>query len=104
MRCVIGTLQVGEGVTKVKVGQRVIPLIWNRYYSQGYGLWRDYVEVPEIDCVPVPDNISDAVAAQFIINPWTVYGILEQLQIPEGAYLLQTAAASALGRYASRCN
>lgn len=90
--------QVGEGVTQVKVGQRVIPLIHHRYYPLGYGLWRDYVEVPERDLVPVPDNISDAVAAQFYINPWAAYGLLKRLQIPKGDHLLQTAARSAVGK------
>lgn len=93
-------MQVGEGVTEFKVGQRVIPLIWSSYYNLGYGLWRDYVEVPEIDVVPVPDNISDEVAAQFLINPWTAYGILKKVQVPKDGYLLQTAAGSVLGRCA----
>ncbi|CAM6129999.1 unnamed protein product [Calypogeia fissa] len=90
--------EVGKGVTKVTVGQRVIPLTWSLYYSQGYGLWRDYVEVPEIDLVPVPDDMPDEVAAQFLINPWTAYGMLNRLQVPKDDYLVQTAAGSVLGR------
>ncbi|CAM6101470.1 unnamed protein product [Calypogeia fissa] len=90
--------EVGKGVTKVTVGQRVIPLTFSRYYSQGYGLWRDYVEVPEIDLVPVPEDMPDEVAAQFIINPWAAYGMLNRLQVPKDEYLLQTAAGSVLGR------
>ncbi|CAM6084932.1 unnamed protein product [Calypogeia fissa] len=90
--------EVGEEVTKMKVGQRVIPLTFNRYYPSGYGLWRDYVEVPEIDLVKVPEEMSDAVAAQFFINPWTAYGLVKRLDVPKGEYMLQAGAASTVGR------
>lgn len=91
--------EIGEGVTSCKVGERVIPLLFWRYYrDKGEGAWQDYVEVAEEDVVRVPDTMSDAVAAQFVINPWTLYGMLLDLQIPKGKYLLQTAAGSVLGR------
>lgn len=32
------------------------------------------------------------------VNPVTAYGILETLKVPEGGWLLQTAAGSVLGR------
>lgn len=91
--------EIGEGVTSCRVGERVIPLVfWKYYCGRGEGAWQDYVEVAEEDVVPVPDTMSDAVAAQFVINPWTLYGMLYDLQIPKGKYLLQTAAGSVLGR------
>jgi len=91
--------EIGEGVTSCRVGERVIPvLFWKYYCDRGEGAWQDYVEVAEEDLVPVPDTMSDAVAAQFVINPWTMYGMLLDLQIPKGKYLLQTAAGSVIGR------
>ncbi|KAG6544517.1 hypothetical protein Mapa_014035 [Marchantia paleacea] len=90
--------ELGEGVTKFKRGQRVIPLIFKRYYPEGYGLWRDYVEIPAEDLVAVPDDIPDEFAAQFFINPWALYQMLKLLNIPKGEYLIQGAAASVLGR------
>eukprot|EP01018_Ginkgo_biloba_P003551 Gb_16896 [translate_table: standard] len=91
--------EVGEGVTSFRVGERVIPvLFWKYYTDKGEGGWQDYVEVAEEDLVRVPDSMSDDVAAQFVINPWTVYGMLHDLSIPPGKYLLQTAAGSVLGR------
>lgn len=42
--------------------------------------------------------MADAVAAQFLINPITIVGMLEVLQIPEGDWLVQDAAGSVLGR------
>lgn len=38
-------------------------------------------------------------AAQFTINPLTAYGLLAELGIQKGDFLLQTASASALGRF-----
>lgn len=91
--------EIGQGVTSFRVGERVIPLLfWKYYCGRGEGAWQDYVEVAEEDLVPVPDTMSDALATQFVINPWTMYGMLLDLQIPKGHYLLQTAAGSVLGR------
>lgn len=33
--------------------------------------------------MPVPDNVSDAVAAQFLVNPCTAYGLLESSDVPK---------------------
>lgn len=48
--------------------------------------------------VPVPDGVADEIAAQFLVNPITIVGMLEVLQIPEGDWLVQDAAGSVLGR------
>jgi len=91
--------EVGEGVTKFKVNQRVVPILyWKYYLGKGEGAWQDYVEVAEEDVVHIPDNVSDESAAQYLINPWTAYGLLSEIGVKEGEYLLQTAAASVIGR------
>lgn len=88
---------VGEGVTRVKTGQRVVPFFIDSRVK-GEGSWQEYVSVREEMVWLVPDTISDEAAAQFVINPWTVYGMLSDLQVPKGEYVLQTAAGSVLGR------
>lgn len=88
---------VGEGVSKVKAGQRVIPIL-GEYMEEGQGSWQEYVVVKEQFVVPVPDSVSDEAAAQFLVNPVTVVGMLEVLNAPKGEYVLQTAAGSVLGR------
>ncbi|KAH9549254.1 hypothetical protein CY35_10G008300 [Sphagnum magellanicum] len=91
--------EVGEGVTKFKVNQRVVPILyWKYYLGKGEGAWQDYVEVAEEDVVHIPDSVSDDAAAQYLINPWTAYGLLSEIGVKEGEYLLQTAAASVIGR------
>ncbi|CAK9190223.1 unnamed protein product, partial [Sphagnum troendelagicum] len=64
----------------------------------GEGTWQDYVSVRADLVWVVPDSISDVAAAQFVVNPWTVHGMLSDLKIPKGEYVLQTAAGSTLGR------
>ncbi|CAM6087067.1 unnamed protein product [Calypogeia fissa] len=90
--------EVGEGVTKVKVGQRVVPSFINQFFVYGNGSWQDYVEVKEEELFTIPESISDEIAAQFLINPWTVYGLVSDQAVPKGEYLLQNAAGSVIGR------
>lgn len=93
-------IQVGKGVTKFKIDQRVVPVLyWKYYLGKGEGAWQDYIEVAEEDVVAVPSTVSDESAAQYLINPWTAYGLVTEIDVPEGGYLLQTAAASTIGRY-----
>ncbi|KAH8959048.1 hypothetical protein BDL97_06G060800 [Sphagnum fallax] len=89
---------VGEGVTTVVKGQRVVPFLGLEYLRKGEGTWQDYVSVRAELVWVVPDSISDVAAAQFVVNPWTVHGLLSDLKIPKGEYVLQTAAGSTLGR------
>lgn len=90
--------EMGEEVTKFSIGQRVIPLGMLTYFKTAQGTWQDYIVVEEANAFPVPPSVSDEAAAQFIVNPWTAMGLLERLEVPEGEYLLQTAAASSVGR------
>ncbi len=81
----------------MKKGQRVVPFI-ALDLPNVEGSWQQYVCVKEELVWPVPDSISDEAAAQFVINPWTLYGMLTDLKVPKGEYVLQTAAGSVLGR------
>ena len=64
----------------------------------GEGSWQEFVAVPAANFMPVPDSVSDDAAAQFLVNPVTAVGMLDELAVPAGEYLLQSAAGSTLGR------
>jgi NADPH:quinone reductase-like Zn-dependent oxidoreductase len=66
--------------------------------KEGQGSWQEYVTVPQSNFLPVPDSCSTNSAAQFFVNPVTVYGMLDILNAPKGEYILQSAAGSVLGR------
>ena len=88
-------------MTKLKLGQRVTPFL-RHAVQHGEGSWQDFVEVPEDVAWPVPDSVTDEAASQFVINPWTAYGLIEDMRVPNGEYLFQTAAGSVVGRHVIR--
>lgn len=83
---------VGDGVTHLRPGQRVIPL-------GVQGTWQEYILAPGAQLIPVPDAVNDQTAAQFVVNPLTAWIMtIEELAVKPGEWLLQTAAGSTLGR------
>ncbi|MCO5579213.1 hypothetical protein L7F22_033067 [Adiantum nelumboides] len=88
----------GRRCDTVQCGQRVVLLVWLEYHQHGQGSWQDFVELEEEQVIAVPLSVSDEAAAQFFLNPWTAYGLLDDQAVPMGEYLLQTAASSSVGR------
>ena len=91
----MGVIVDANGVSGLTNGQRGV-VFFNT--KTGDGSWQEYVAVPSSNFLPVPDSVSDSSAAQFFVNPVTVYGMLDVLNAPKGEYLLQSAAGSVLGR------
>jgi NADPH:quinone reductase-like Zn-dependent oxidoreductase len=93
----------GEGASKFRVGQRVVAASWPGHAGvpangRPFGTFQQYLVVPEKDLLAVPDELDDASAAQFFINPTTAYGMIQTLDVPKGEWLLQSAAGSVVGR------
>jgi NADPH:quinone reductase len=67
------------------------------------GNWQESVVVPARQVVPLPADIPDEQAASFFVNPASALVMTRAvLAVPAGAWLLQTAAGSALGRMVIR--
>lgn len=67
------------------------------------GAWKEYAIVSARQTVPIPDDIPDEQAAAFFVNPATALVMTRNvLRVPPGAWLIQTAAGSALGRMVIR--
>jgi NADPH:quinone reductase-like Zn-dependent oxidoreductase len=63
------------------------------------GSWGEQAVVSARQAIPVWDDLPEEQAAAFFVNPATALVMTRfVLQVPRGAWLLQTAAASALGR------
>jgi NADPH2:quinone reductase len=90
----VGIVEAGSGLLARRVmGRRVAVL------NTGDGNWKEQVVIPARQAVPVPKELSDEQAATFFVNPATALILTRYaLQVPTGAWLLQTAAGSALGR------
>lgn len=83
----------GGFLAKRLVGKRVVVI------PGRLGNWREYTTVPAKQAIAIARDISDEQAAMFFINPVTALALTQMvLRIPKGAWLLQTAAASQLGR------
>jgi NADPH2:quinone reductase len=67
------------------------------------GTWQGQVVLPAKQVVPLAAGVPDQQAAMFFVNPATALVMVRHvLRVPRGAWLLQTAAGSALGRMVIR--
>jgi NADPH:quinone reductase-like Zn-dependent oxidoreductase len=95
----VGVVEEGRGLLAWRVrGRRVCVLS-----GGGPGTWQEQVVVPARQAIPVPSSLSDEQAAMFFVNPASALVMTRYvLRVPAGAWLLQTAAGSALGRMVIR--
>lgn len=93
---------VGEDVSRVSVGQRVIgdncypdlrPSGWARGVPTNNAS-REFLVLREEKVFPVPDSMSDAVAAAFSIGAQTAYSMVRKADPGPGRHVLVTAAGS----------
>ncbi len=63
------------------------------------GNWAEYAVIPARQARPVASDIPDEQVAAFFVNPATVLAMVRDvLKVPRGAWLLQSAAGSELGK------
>ena len=68
---------LGDGVSGVETGQRVVPLGVE-------GTWQEHVVVSADDLFAVPDGVPDEAAAQLFVNPLTAWLMLERARAERG--------------------
>ena len=84
---------LGPGVQGPMVGTRVV-------FVDTWNTWREQIVCPADKLVPVPDGLDDAAAAASYINPLTAWALTKSTHnLKEGDWLLQTAAASSVGKF-----
>ena len=83
---------VGPGVQGPIVGTRVV-------FVNTWNTWREQLLCPVDRLVRVPDGLDDSTAATSYTNPLTAWALTRSSHnLKEGDWLLQTAAASSVGR------
>lgn len=91
------TASGGGLLGRIMVGKRVAVLNRDR------GNWCEQTVVSARQVIPLPASLPLEQAAMFFVNPATAYIMTrEVLRVPSGEWLVQTAAASALGRMVVR--
>lgn len=85
--------KMGADVLQWQAGQRVVPL-------GATGTWQEYVLADAQTLIAVPDAVADHDAAMLLANPTSAWLLLhDELKVPQGEWLLQNAANSAVGRF-----
>jgi NADPH2:quinone reductase len=79
---------LGLGVDPSLLGQRVA--------FRSPGAWATHALVRPERTFRVPEGISDEVACQFSLNPWTAWGLLHAANLSPGARVLATAGRSSV--------
>jgi trans-2-enoyl-CoA reductase len=83
---------VGPDVQSLAPGDVVIPLL-------GTGCWAQHLTAPEHAFAKVPSRIDPAQASMLRVNPVTAWVMLKEfVDLPEGAWVVQNAANSGVGR------
>src|SRR5262249_55794680 len=83
---------LGPGVQGPTIGTRVV-------FVNTWQIWRKQITCPVQHLVPVPADIDDQPAATSCINPLTAWALTKSTHnLKEGDWLLQTAAASSVGK------
>lgn len=91
----VGVVEASGGGLKGRLftGKRVVVL------NKAGGNWAEQTVVPAAQVIPISNKLSDEQAATFFVNPVTAWVMTQEvLQIPRGAWLLQTAASSSLAK------
>jgi NADPH:quinone reductase-like Zn-dependent oxidoreductase len=81
---------LGDGVTNVKVGQRVAGF--------GAGTWAESFVIHAAAALPLPDAISDDAGAQLVAMPLSALLLLDTYAAEGDDYIVQNAANGAVGK------
>jgi len=82
--------QIGEGVTQVETGQRVV--------FMGNGCYAQYVLVDAAALIPIPDTLDHDLAAAFPANYLTAYHMMHTMaKLEAGQWILSYATVGGVG-------
>ncbi|CAN5692699.1 zinc-binding dehydrogenase [soil metagenome] len=82
---------IGEGVTHLVTGQRVM-------MAGASATWAEFFLAPAAKLIAVPDSVADEAACQLIAMPLSARLLLEDLQIQSGEWMVQNTANGAVGK------
>jgi NADPH2:quinone reductase len=87
-----GTVEaIGDGVTEVKVGDRVM-------YAMVGGAYAEYAVVPSVRLIPVPDDLDLQQAGALALQGWTAHYLLNEfVDVGPGTTVLVHAVAGGVG-------
>ena len=66
------------------------------------GMWAEYVVTSAQLCIPLAKNVNDEQGAMMLVNPISAWAMVEEARKADHKAIVQTAAASALGKMVVR--
>lgn len=85
----------GKGILPaLRKGKRVACAITN----DNSGTWAEYMVTSATSCIPLPHSISDEQGSMLLVNPLTALAFFDIIQRNGHKAVINTAAASSLGR------
>ncbi len=89
--------QVGDGVPKSRVGERV--WIWNGQWKRPFGTAAEFIALPSIQAVKLPDKVSFEAGACLGIPAMTAYHAVALAGAERGMTLFVSGGAGAVSQY-----
>ena len=89
--------QAGDGVPTSRIGERV--WVWNGQWKRPFGTAAEYIVLPAIQAVKLPDKVGFDVGACLGIPAMTATHAVVLAEIGKGSTVLVTGGAGAVGQY-----
>jgi NADPH2:quinone reductase len=89
--------QVGDGVSKLRVGERV--WVWNGQWKRAFGTAAEYIALPAAQAVKLPDQVSFEQGACLGIPAMTAYHAVALAAAQKGTTLLVSGGAGSVSQY-----
>jgi len=90
----VGIVEASGQGASTPLGTRVV------FWYGKRGSFAEYISLPENECFVVPADLAIEDAAQLVLNPLAMLGIMEEFgDVKPGEWVLQNGANSACGRF-----
>jgi len=89
--------QVGDGVPQSRIGERV--WLWNGQWKRPFGTAAEFIAVPAVQAVPLPERVSFAEGACLGIPAMTAYHAVALAALGPHSRVLVSGGAGAVSQY-----
>jgi NADPH:quinone reductase len=90
--------EVGAGVPQTRLGERV--WIWNGQWKRPFGTAAEYIVLPTVQAVPLPDDVSFEIGACLGIPAMTAFHAVALAELGAESRVLISGGAGAVSHYA----
>ncbi|MFN3657669.1 MAG: NADPH:quinone reductase [Pseudolabrys sp.] len=89
--------QVGDGVPASRIGERV--WIWNGQWKRPFGTAAEYIALPAMQAVPLPNDVGFEAGACLGIPAMTAWHAVALAQVAKGSTVFVSGGAGSVSQY-----